>query len=155
MGFFKKLGRGLRKTVGKKLLSKIGRVGLGIATGGLSEKAIGVAKTIRGQLRGRRTKGEDAVMARLSAMSTPKLQTTASATRMPGGAPLVKSARAGVPGFGRRVARRVKRTRAAARQNAPRSKRKPPTGGKDLKALSVSWKAAGKPGRWIDWVKSH
>jgi len=35
------------------------------------------------------------------------------------------------------------------------SKRKPPTGGLDLKALSVSWKAAGKPGRWIDWVKSH
>lgn len=47
-----------------------------------------------------------------------------------------------------------KRTRGK-RQNASGRKRRAPTGGLDLKALSVSWKAAGKPGRWIDWVKGH
>lgn len=29
------------------------------------------------------------------------------------------------------------------------------SGGLDLKALSVSWRKAGKPGRWIDWVKGR
>lgn len=33
--------------------------------------------------------------------------------------------------------------------------RKPPTGGLDLKALSVSWKAAGKPVSWQQWIKQN
>lgn len=42
---------------------------------------------------------------------------------------------------------------AAASKPAKAGKRGPPKGGLDLKALSKSWRAAGKPGRWIDWVK--
>lgn len=52
-------------------------------------------------------------------------------------------------------ARREEAADLKAAKRAKRGTRKPPAGGKDFKALSVSWRAAGKPGRWIDWVKSH
>ena len=38
---------------------------------------------------------------------------------------------------------------------ALRPKRKPPTGGLNLKALSASWKAAGKPGTWQGWIAAN
>lgn len=44
-----------------------------------------------------------------------------------------------------------KLTRGSGRHVA---KRTAPKGGLDLKKLSRSWRAAGKPGRWIDWVKA-
>lgn len=56
------------------------------------------------------------------------------------------------------------RPRAAAPKPAPkratkpaaaRSGRKPPTGGLDLKALSASWRAAGKPGTWQGWIAQN
>lgn len=37
---------------------------------------------------------------------------------------------------------------------AKNGKRRAPTGGLDLKAISVAWNKAGKPGRWIDFVKA-
>jgi len=48
------------------------------------------------------------------------------------------------------------RDRAAARAApaAPR-RRRPPTGGLDLKALSASWKKAGKPGTWQAWISAN
>lgn len=62
----------------------------------------------------------------------------------------------------RRLARKAKAkakakaTKPPKAPKAPKAKttRKPPKGGLDLKALSASWKAAGKPGTWIGWVKS-
>lgn len=192
MGFFKKLGRGIRKTVGKKLIKRALRVGVGLATGGQSEvalravqKARTVAKGLGISRRGRKNKSEAVVIAKMAGMAPPQLRTTPSATTMPGGAPLVKSARRGIPS--RRSARpkraRVFRSKnpegsdgyyadlerfnrvpkskrsygnpVGVPQKASGSRRKPPKGGKDLKALSASWKAAGKPGRWIDWVKTH
>jgi hypothetical protein len=50
--------------------------------------------------------------------------------------------------------RRARKPKAAPKPKST-TKRAPPKGGKDLKALSRSWRAAGKPGRWIDWVKTH
>lgn len=164
MGFFKKLGRGIRKVAGKKLLKKALRIGAGFVTGGQSEVAIravgklkSTAKTLGiGARKGRRSKSEAAQLAKMAAMRPPGLATTASAETMPGGAPLVRSARRGVGG---RVRATVARAKAAPRVKTPRKaaggRRGPPKGGKDLKALSVSWRAAGKPGRWIDWVKTH
>lgn len=56
-----------------------------------------------------------------------------------------------------RAAPRRKKAAASARKapRATKSGRKAPSGGLDLKALSASWKKAGKPGKWIDWVKTH
>ena len=47
-------------------------------------------------------------------------------------------------------------TRARKAKRAPSGKKRaPPKGGLDLKALSASWKAAGKPGTWQGWIKAN
>lgn len=47
------------------------------------------------------------------------------------------------------------RVSAGGGVRASSGKRKPPPGGLDLKRMAVAWRAAGKPGRWIDWIKSR
>lgn len=54
---------------------------------------------------------------------------------------------------GKAIGKRPRKPQAA--RSAPKPRRRLPTGGLDLKALSKSWRAAGKPGRWIDWVKGR
>lgn len=48
----------------------------------------------------------------------------------------------------------AKRTRKPAKARTG-ARRRPPTGGLDLKALSASWKAAGKPGTWQGWIAAN
>ena len=36
-----------------------------------------------------------------------------------------------------------------------KGKRTAPKGGLDLKGMAREWRAAGKPGSWRDWIKSH
>lgn len=137
----------------KKPLLGAARGALSIATGGLSEKAValgsGIAKAV---------KVKKAVKGLLKA---PKLQLAESkysipaptsgvgvqATAMPGGASLRKKAPK------RRKATKAKKPKAAAKKSG--TKRKAPTGGLNLKALSASWKAAGKPGTWQQWIKAN
>lgn len=52
----------------------------------------------------------------------------------------------------------TKKATKKAHKKAPaprRHKRKPPAGGLDLKAIAAKWRAAGKPGTWIGFVKKH
>lgn len=48
-----------------------------------------------------------------------------------------------------------KKAKPAKKKAKTAKKRKPPSGGLDLKAISRAWHAAGKPGTWIGFVKSH
>lgn len=41
------------------------------------------------------------------------------------------------------------------RGNGTPSKRKPPKGGLDLATMASQWRAAGKPGTWISWIKAN
>lgn len=36
-----------------------------------------------------------------------------------------------------------------------KGKRVPPKGGLDLKRMAAEWRAAGKPGTWLGWIKSN
>jgi hypothetical protein len=148
--------KGLKKTL------KIGaRVVLAGVTRGKSEKVISQAKSIgaavktyRG-LTKRHNKSENAALAKAMSVQRPTVVPIKAmpATTMPGGAPLK----------GVRAAKRTRAAKPAAAAKAPKrprkarsgGKRPPPKGGKDFKALSASWKAAGKPGTWLGWVKSH
>ena len=167
MGFFKKLGRGLKKAAKpllKKVVLKAARLGAGIVTGGLSEKAISVGKTVGAVLKKgkKQSKSVAAMLGRFDGMTSPKLATTASATTMPGGAPLKRitiaaSSRRAL-GSRRKPPKRLpkgKVPKAPRMATAGKSKRKAPSGGLDLKGLSASWKAAGKPGTWQGWISSH
>jgi hypothetical protein len=49
---------------------------------------------------------------------------------------------------------RAKKSRPASSSGGGK-KRRAPSGGLDMKAIARAWKQAGKPGRWIDFVKAN
>ena len=163
---FKKAFKKLRKSLGipAVTLGNVAKVGAAVATGGvgagaalLGTQALKSKLKSAGAQAGKvlRSKAEKALAKRVAkamplggATAKPRAQT------MPGGAPLTRPVKRTTK---RAVTKRRKASNKGTNQGQkPKSARKaPPKGGKDLKALSASWKAAGKPGKWIDWVKSH
>lgn len=165
----------------KKHITKLVQKGASVASGGLSDKAIAIAKSGAKLVKGRKASRTldripkpqlDAISlkSRVPSAAT-KIDNTAVA--MPGGARINGAA---APWLGRKKRRSARQIEAAEAKSqglklvkAPRgavvarpkskkapkvkSKRKAPTGGLDLKALSASWKAAGKPGTWQGWIK--
>ena len=117
----------------------VGALGASVVASKLKSAAVGGIKQVI------RSKAAKALGKRVVAQTPEPRPTTAAAQTMPGGAPL------------KAKAKRARKAKAPKSPPKPRSgaKRGPPKGGKDLKALSASWKAAGKPGKWLDWVKSH
>jgi hypothetical protein len=173
VGFFRKLKKGIKK-VRKALklpaitLGNVAKVAAVAGTGGLGAAGLGAA-VLKSKLKSAavggikqvlRTKGQKALVDKLKQLAPSGA--AGAATTMPGGAPLrgkVAAARAVRPKK-RKLYLTGKARRARERatlEGAPpqKAKRKAPSGGKDFKALSASWKAAGKPGTWLDWVKSH
>lgn len=166
MGFFKKIKKGFKKvrkalgipavTLGN--VAKVagaaaigGPVGLGAAVlkSKLKSAAVGGIKQVL------RTKGQKLLAEKMGQLAPSGA--AGAATTMPGGAPLegrIHRVARGVAAA-RRVRKLVRGKGPISLNGAPRAKRRPPPGGKNFKALSASWRAAGKPGRWIDWVKSH
>lgn len=118
----------------------VGALGAAAIASKLKSAAVGGIKQVV------RSKAEKALHDRtaqlLPAVVAPN--TASPAVARPGGAPL----RAAVARAAASGPRRRRRARAAAPRRAP-------TGGLDLRALSASWKAAGKPGTWMDWIRSH
>lgn len=135
-------------------LGNVAKVGGALATGGVGALgAAAIASKLRNAAVGGikqvvRSKAEKALHDRLATLlpSHPGTATPAAQT-MPGGAPL--------RALGAKVVRAAHSRRARRAASSPRKARSAPKGGLDLRALSASWKAAGKPGRWIDWVKAH
>lgn len=155
----------------KKALLTGARVLAAGITRGKSEKVIGnlkgigaAVKTYKG-LTKRPSKSETAQAAKLNSVhvTPPRIVGISSvvATTKPGGAKLSGVAMPAVSGSTRRRTAAVTRKKAAARPKAAKAPRrasggrKPPKGGLDLKGLSASWKAAGKPGTWQGWIASH
>lgn len=152
---FKKVRKALK--LPPVTLGTAAKIGAAAATGGLpalgaavavsklkSAAAAGIKKAVKSKA--------DRFLHKRTVILTPTISngaTKPAAVTMPGGAPIARGVKAS------------KRRKAAASAKPKRARkasgggRKPPKGGKDLKALSASWKAAGKPGRWIDWVKTH
>lgn len=140
----------------KKPLLGAARVALSGATGGLSEKVMSIGKAV-GKLKkvSKASKALDA-MPRLQLAESkyyvpaPTEGVGVQATAMPGGSSLRKA-----PKRRRKTTAKAKKPKAAPKKKASGSKRKPPSGGLNLKALSASWKAAGKPGTWQQWIKAN
>lgn len=135
-------------------LGNVAKLSGALATGGVGALgAAAIASKLRNAAVGGikqvvRSKAEKALHDRLATLlpNRDAGNTAAPAQTMPGGAPL--------RGLGAKVARAAHSRRARA-ASSPAKRRSAPKGGLDLRALSASWKAAGKPGRWIDWVKAH
>lgn len=132
-----------------KGIGKVAKAGLSVATHGVSDKVLGVLKSTQAAkptvAKPFLTTQKAAAIMKLKQM-TPQVKTTT----------VYASARSGAGQAGKySSAGTTKPKKRAPRKASTGAKRKPPTGGLDLKALSRSWNAAGKPGKWIDWVKSH
>lgn len=164
----KKIFRGVKKLAKNPLV----QAGVGLATGvgpgvALLTKAKGAVKAIKGVGQSIKATRGIAKIPPVSIRAMIHKNTSQSipvkrmkAVAFPGGAKIN-----GTPKRAKRVNVRKlagtknthTRGKAAALGGAKpqRARRVAPSGGKDLKALSASWRAAGKPGKWIDWVKSH
>ena len=175
MGF----GKFLKKLARSKLVRLGVRAGLGAITGGASAAAIRTAQAAAAPIRRlraiKRAEGVGkveplSVRAQLekSAVVQPgQMKTFTQATAMPGGAPIPRGYLGRAVQAGRKAVRRAHKATAKAVRRAGKGPsgpevgkrrgggRRPPSGGLDLKGLSASWKAAGKPGSWQSWIASH
>jgi hypothetical protein len=179
--FFKKLGKVLKKVTKPALRLAAANITAGASEVALrAAKSIGAFNPKKPLTKVPSTQVK-AMVKRIQSTNAKKFipQTNVSATTMPGGAPLRtvkkhlatarRAAGMAVRGDAKKAKKRIhaeNKSRGAVyrathqvdkhgRSTASGSGRRAPTGGPALKGLSVSWRAAGKPGRWIDWVKSH
>jgi hypothetical protein len=156
----KKLFKKTRKALGLPALTlgTAAKLGAAVATGGIGAGALALgtaavksklkSAAIGGVKQVLRSKASKAQAQKIATLAPPKVVDIRAQT-MPGGAPL----------RGVRVAKQRRKV-AAARSYVPAKKalkgvRRPPKGGLDLKALSASWKAAGKPGTWQGWIAKN
>lgn len=153
MGLFKALG---------KVLGGVAKAGLSVATRGVSDKVLAALKS-RGAKRSTvamkpaEMTEQQVALANKMGQAVPKVRVTE----------VIQEARAGGALAGnyksKSAYKRKRRSTGASRMAAmtpPRTKRKgttrrPPPGGLDLRAMAGEWRAAGKPGRWIDWIKAN
>ena len=145
----RKAGRFVKKRAGTIALTALaGAPGLaaGAVRGFVARKALSVAKSMGRKRAGRVTVKSIVPALKLASIDQlgPRVPTTLPIS-MPGGAPLARV---------RKSRRRAPRAAPAA-AGAPKKGRKPPTGGLDLKRIAAQWRAEGKPGKWIDYVKAH
>jgi hypothetical protein len=158
-----------RKAIGLPAitLGNAAKIGAGLATGGIAGGlAVGVLKSklksaaVGGIKQVVRSKAQKAQLKRAMVLAPPTVVGIAASQTMPGGAPL-RGVRVTTPrskpkaATGGKKRKSPAKRRAAATKAPSAKKRTPPKGGLDLKALSASWKAAGKPGTWQGWISSH
>jgi len=165
MGFFGGLIKGVVKAA-----SSIGKSALSAATGGASDKVLKIVKGTgifskkQRQQPGQLNNQQQALALKIGGPN-PRVRITESLQRAGRGVVMTTTHKRGSPAY-KRVAsyakakgRRVKsiKPKSGARSAAlkPKAKRAPPKGGLDLKALSASWKAAGKPGTWQGWIQAN
>lgn len=134
-----------------KLAGKVVKTGLSVATGGKSDAVLKVAKGIIGAAK---PKSKPAMtMADYAAVLDYQPDVTTGRTIYEDGVamPGLKVKKKAAPKKKKAAPKKAK----AAPKKAAAKKRAPPKGGLDLKALSASWKAAGKPGTWQGWIKAN
>lgn len=161
MGFFKKIGGAVKKLA----RSKIVLGALNTATGGLSGKAISVAKGLGAVMKGGRPmkkQSKSLSMPLAKAASEPIYPPTIEPLQVrditPSRAPTRKrrkKADMSDSGVKSMTPAQRKKAKKAARAATGGAKRKPPGGGLDLAKMAVEWKKAGKPGTWQGWIKSN
>lgn len=167
MGFFQKLGGAVKKLA----RSKIVQGALNTSTGGLSGKAISVAKGIGAAMKGGKAmrKQNKSIVMHLAKQASPPaivpdIQPLQVRDMTPSSAPR------------RKPSKKLKAALARVKKRANRKypgdtmssneyrkslrkkygvKRPPPKGGLDLKAMAKEWRAAGKPGDWRSWIKNN
>lgn len=135
----------------KKAVGKVAKTGLSVVTKGLSDKVLSALKST----------GQAKQAAKQAAAQVATQQRLAMLTKVSPSmakAPAQKVTLALRPLTGKKAPAK-KRKKAAPKAKAVKktsgAKRTPPKGGLDLAAIARQWKAAGKPGKWIDYIKAN
>lgn len=161
----KKLFKKTRKALGLPALTlgTAAKLGAAVATGGLGAGALALSTSVlKSKLKNAaiggvkqilKTKAQKIAAKKIGILAPPKVVSIRAQT-MPGGAPL-KGVTVSAPRRRKAAASLTKKAPKKARKAASGGKRTPPKGGLNLKALSASWKAAGKPGTWQAWIASN
>jgi len=136
----------------KKALKKVVKLGGKIAKPLLATTPVGAA-VLRGQ-QVLKSLGGNLKAARLGKIEP--LSVRAPIARVVG--PMPAKTLKTLPTFGsprRRISVKGSRMPQKRRTATGTSKRVPPKGGLDLRAMAAQWRAAGKPGSWRDWIRSN
>jgi hypothetical protein len=144
-----------------KVVGKVAKAGLSVATKGVSDKVFSVLKGRGAQKQVAST--PDVTAQQLAVIEkwrgiAPNVKTTTvlAAVKKKQPAKVARAMKQRVrymadePDQGEPPPRRRRKP-----PKALRPRRKPPSGGLDLKALSASWNAAGKPGTWQGWIAAN
>jgi len=144
-----------------KVVGKVAKAGLSVATKGVSDKVFSVLKGRGAQKQVAST--PDVTAQQLAVIEkwrgiAPNVKTTTvlAAVKKKQPAKVARAMKQRVrymadePDQGEPPPRRRRKP-----PKALRPRRKPPSGGLDLKALSASWKAAGRPGTWQGWIAAN
>lgn len=140
----------------KKIAGKVVKAGLSVATRGVSDKVFSALKS-RGQKpatieakmpKGRSMTEQEYALANKLGQAAPKVRTTEVYEGVFKKKSAYKKKRRGAAMSPTTTTRRKKTTTTGG-------KRKPPPGGLDLAAMAKEWRAAGKPGSWLSWIKSN
>lgn len=153
-----------------KAVGKVAKAGLSIATKGVSDRVFAVLKGRGGAKKAEVTPATAQTQAIIEKWRgiAPNVKTTTvlAAVRKRQPAKMARSMRSrarymadepdqGEP-WGSNPGEEGPRPRRKRKPpKALRPRRKPPTGGLDLRALSASWKAAGRPGTWQGWIAAN
>jgi len=139
-----------------KAIGKVAKTGLSVATHGVSDKVLsalkstGKAKKIVSQAaqaasnQAQATATKAAGKAVANAGAVLKTVVTKKTTKKAAKKKTVKKA----------ATPKAKKAKAPKVTKNVKAKRTPPKGGLDLAKMAVAWRAAGKPGTWINWVKT-
>lgn len=141
MSFFGGLIKGVAK-----IASAVGGAALKASPAG---KIVGIAKGVVENLKGSKR-------ARLDPSTVPitnQQKALAAKLSIPTPRALITSYKA--PGLKLKVRRAPRAGSKTTKASAAAAKRGAPKGGLDLAKISQMFKADGKPGKWIDYVKAH
>ena len=144
-----KLGRFLKKAV--KLGAKIARPILATTpVGALALRAQQTLKSLGGNLKAERLGKLEPLSVRAS---VEKIAPSASPSlrKFPASAAAGTKRRISVRSLKRKASRMPQDRRTAN----GKGKRSPPPGGLDLARMAAQWRAAGKPGTWLGWIKAN
>lgn len=146
----------------KKIAGGVLKAGLSVATRGVSDKVLSALKGL-GKKRAtvaakplELTEQNYALVNKLG-QATPKVKVTEVLAQARSGGAMrgTYKAKASYKRKRRMSEPAAPRTTTARTKRYQPGTRRPPPGGLDLKAMAAQWRGAGKPGRWIDWIKAN
>jgi len=144
-----------------KGIGKVAKAGLSVATHGVSDKVLSVAKTLGIGTKKAKVVRPQALMAQVEKIGQMKPSARITSYTDISDAPIIirrkkPAARRATRPTRARSAPRTPVSRASARARVSTgAKRSAPKGGLDLKRISAMWASAGKPGKWIDFIKAN